>query len=88
MHNSQNISGLTRIFSVTSSKMEVTKKTWSRRIKETKKRLKRKIWESLYLDKDGQELLKDFEISLQQSLVTSSFEDITNSKLNFQSKTK
>src|SRR5437588_496635 len=63
--------------------MEVTKKTWNQRIKERKDRLNRKARECLSLDKDGQEILKNFEASLMNSFITSSsFEDIAHSNLN------
>ena len=63
--------------------MEVTKKTWNQRINERKHRLDRKARECLSLDKDGQEILRDFEASLMNSFLTSSsFEDIVHSNLN------
>ena len=63
--------------------MEVTKKTWNQRFKEAKDCFNKKAKGCLYLDKDGQEILKDFETSLMNSFLTSSsFEDIANSNLN------
>ena len=63
--------------------MEVTKKTWNQRFKEGKECLNRKARDCLSLDKDGQEILKDFETSLMNSFMTSSsFEDIVQSNLN------
>src|SRR2546426_7916547 len=56
--------------------MEVTNKTWNQR-------MSRKARECLSLDKDGQEVLKNFETSLINSFITSSsFEDIVHSNLN------
>ena len=56
--------------------MKVTKKTWTQRIN-------RKARDCLSLDKDGQEILKDFETSLINSFITSSsFEDIVQLNLN------
>ena len=55
--------------------MEVNKKTWTQRIN-------RKARDCLSLDKDGQEILKDFETSLINSFITSlSFQDIVHSNL-------
>ena len=67
--------------------MEVTKKTWNQRFKErfkiAKDCLNRKARNCLFLDKDGHEVLKDFEASLMNSFITSSsFEDIVHSNLN------
>ena len=56
--------------------MEVMKKTWTQRIN-------RKARDCLSLDKDGQEILKDFETSLINNFITSSsFENIVQSNLN------
>ena len=56
--------------------MEVNKNTWTQRIN-------RKARQCLFLDKDGQEILKDFEATLMNSFITSSsFEDIVHSNLN------
>ena len=45
--------------------------------------LKKKVKDFIFLDKDSQEVLKDFEILFQRSLSTSSsFEEFTDSKLN------
>src|SRR6266550_4656090 len=53
------------------------------RTKKLIEQIKRKMRSSLFLDKDGQEMLKDFESSLEQILVTSSsFEEIVDSNLN------
>src|SRR6266702_8896100 len=69
--------------------MEVTKKTWNQRFKEAKDRFNRKARECLSLDKDGQEILKDFEASLMNSFITSSsFEDIVHSNLNLRGRRK
>src|SRR6266702_6279087 len=63
--------------------MEVTKKTWNQRFREAKDRLNKKTRDCLSLDKDGQEILKDFEASLMNSFLTSSsFQDIAHSNLN------
>ena len=63
--------------------MEVTKKSWIQRIKERKNRLNKKAREYLSLDKNGQEILKNFESSLKNSFLTSSFfEEIARSNLN------
>ena len=56
--------------------MEMTKKTWTQR-------MNREAREYLSLDKDGQEVLKDFETSLMNSFITSSsFKDIVHSNLD------
>ena len=63
--------------------MEVIRKAWNQQFKEAKDRLTRKARECLSLDKDGQEILKDFEASLMNSFITSSsFKDIVHSNLN------
>ena len=63
--------------------MEATKKTWNERFKEVKHRFQRMVRDCLSLDKDGQEVLKDFEAMLMDSFITSSsFEDIVHSNLN------
>ena len=63
--------------------MEATRKTWNQRFKEVRHRFNRKVRDCLSLDKDGQEILKDFEASLINSFITSSsFEDIVHSNLN------
>ena len=63
--------------------MEVTQKTWNQGIKEEKNRLTRKTRECLSLNKDGQEILKDFEAYLMNSFITSSsFQDIVHSNLD------
>ena len=63
--------------------MEVTKRTWNQRFKKAKNHFNRKARECLFLDKDGQEILKDFEATLMTSLITSSsFEDIVRSNLD------
>ena len=54
----------------------MNKKTWTQRIN-------RKTRSCLFLNKDGQEVLKDFEASLMNSFITSSsFKDIVHSNLN------
>src|SRR5205809_6376566 len=63
--------------------MEATKKTWNQRFKEAKDRFNRKARECLSLDKDGQEILKDYEASLMNSFITSSsLKDIAHSNLS------
>ena len=63
--------------------MEVTKRTWNQRFNEAKSHFNKKARNCLFLDKDGQEILKDFEATLMTSLITSSsFEDIVHSNLN------
>ena len=48
------------------------------KFKETKDRLNRKARKCLSLDKDGQEILKDFEASLKNNFITSSFDDVVH----------
>ena len=63
--------------------MKVTKKTWNQELKQSKDRLNKKARKCLTLEKNAQEVLKDFEAWLMNSFITSSsFEDIANSNLN------